>query len=420
MTIFVFHSEAPAKRERNEQLHEFLGQKQLEQCDWKIACRRAGKWRKNILLLGVIAGVSMSVWWFCDINEKIISKRRKTLESMCDEQARVLQDQFNVRHRQVHALSVLLSTFHHGKTSSAIDQKTFGEYTEMTKFERPLTSDVAYALKVTHSKREQFEKEHGWTIKKLEAEDQTHVQDCVPENFDPAPIQDEYAPVILAQGTVSHIVSVDMMSGKEERENLLRARASGKGVLTSPFKLLKSNHLGVVVTFAVYDKNLPSDATQEQRVEATIGYLGASYDMPSLVEKLFHQVASALTLVVDVYDTTNASGLIKMYGSEIWDTSEQHISSLDFGDPSRNHEMHCRFKHKLPIPWTAIISPALVLILTFLVGYVFHDAISRIAIIEEDFHMMMVLKVRAEAADVAKSQVDCESNSLRKLETFLL
>lgn len=48
----------------------------------------------------------------------------------------------------------------------------------------------------------------------METEDQTLVQDCVPENFDPAPIQDEYAPVIFAQETVSHIVSVDMMSGQ--------------------------------------------------------------------------------------------------------------------------------------------------------------------------------------------------------------
>lgn len=59
---------------------------------------------------------------------------------------------------------------------------------------------------------------------------------------------------------------------QEDRENILRARASGKGVLTSPFKLLKSNHLGVVLTFAVYDTSLPPDSTEEQRIEATIGY----------------------------------------------------------------------------------------------------------------------------------------------------
>ncbi|CAA7016051.1 unnamed protein product [Microthlaspi erraticum] len=401
--IYVSHSKAPTETKEKVSLQESLAQNQQQQRA-QTGCRGAGKWRKNILLLGVIAGVSMSVWWFWDTNEKIILKRRETLENMCEERARVLQDQFNVSLNHVHALSILVSTFHHGKTPSAIDQKTFGEYTERTNFERPLTSGVAYALKVPHSKREQFEKEHGWAIKKMETEDQTLVQDCVPENFDPAPIQDEYAPVIFAQETVSHIVSVDMMSGEEDRENILRARASGKGVLTSPFKLLKSNHLGVVLTFAVYDTNLPPDATDEQRVEATIGYLGASYDMPSLVEKLLHQLASKQTIVVDVYDTTNASGLIKMYGSEIGDISEEHISSLDFGDPSRKHEMHCRFKHKLPIPWTAIISSSLVLIITFLVGYIFHDAIIRIAIVEEDCQKMMELKARAEAADVAKSQ----------------
>lgn len=75
-----------------------------------------------------------------------------------------------------------------------------------------------------------------------------------------------------------------------------------------------------------------------------------------------------------------------------------------------------RFKHKLPIPWTAIISSSLVLIITFLVGYIFHDAIIRIAIVEEDCQKMMELKARAEAADVAKSQVKfCESNSLKSL-----
>lgn len=51
----------------------------------------------------------------------------------------------------------------------------------------------------------------------------------------------------------------------------MRARASGKGVLTSPFKLLKSNHLGVVLTFAVYNTELPLDATPEERIAATQG-----------------------------------------------------------------------------------------------------------------------------------------------------
>ena len=38
-------------------------------------------------------------------------------------------------------------------------------------------------------------------------------------------------------------------------------------------------------------------------------------------------------------------------------------------------------------------------------GHIFHAAINRIAKVEGDYRQMMELKVRAEAADVAKSQV---------------
>ncbi|CAL8139055.1 unnamed protein product [Prunus armeniaca] len=364
----------------------------------------AGKWRKNLLIVFFVFGVITSCWLFWHLNERDFLWREETLANMCDERARMLQDQFNVSLNHVHALAILVSTFHHGKHPSAIDQKTFGEYTERTAFERPLTSGVAYALKVTHAEREQFEKEHGWTIKKMETEDQTLVQDFLPESLAPAPIQDEYAPVIFSQETVSHIVSIDMMSGKEDRENILRARATAKGVLTSPFKLLKSNHLGVVLTFAVYDTDLPPDATSEHRSQATVGYLGASYDVPSLVEKLLHQLASKQTIVVNVYDTTNASAPVNMYGTDVIDTGLLHISNLDFGDPQRKHEMHCRFKQKRPFPLTAVSASMGVLVITLLVGHIFHAAISRIAKVEADYCEMMELKVRAEAADVAKSQ----------------
>ncbi|CAK9133362.1 unnamed protein product [Ilex paraguariensis] len=360
--------------------------------------------RKKCLIIFVLAGVIGSIWLFSYLNQGIVLRRKETLANMCDERARMLQDQFNVSMNQVHALAVLVSTFHHEKHPSAIDQKTFGEYTERTAFERPLTSGVAYALRVPHSKREQFEKQNGWTIKKMETEDQTVVQDYIQENLDPAPVHDEYAPVIFSQETVSHIVSIDMMSGKDDRENILRARASGKGVLTSPFKLLKSQNLGVVLTFAVYSTQLPPDATPEQRMNATLGYLGASYDVPSLVEKLLHQLASKQTIVVNVYDTTNRSAQINMYGPDVIDTGLLHISNLDFGDPTRKHEMHCRFKQKPPPPWTAITASFGVLVITLLVGYIFLAAINRIAEVEQNCQKMEQLKLRAEAADVAKSQ----------------
>ena len=93
-------------------------------------------------------------------------------------------------------------------------QKTFEDFTARTTFERPLMSGVAYALKVLHSEREQFEQQHGWKIKKMEAGDQSLVHDYNPEKLEPSPVQDEYAPVIFSQETVKHIISVDMMSGK--------------------------------------------------------------------------------------------------------------------------------------------------------------------------------------------------------------
>lgn len=79
-------------------------------------------------------------------------------------------------------------------------QETFGEYTARTAFERPLLSGVAYAQRVVDSERENFEKQHGWTIKTMMKE--------------PSPLRDEYAPVIFSQETVSYIESLDMMSGE--------------------------------------------------------------------------------------------------------------------------------------------------------------------------------------------------------------
>lgn len=54
---------------------------------------------------------------------------------------------------------------------------------------------------------------------------------------------------------------------------MLRARRSGKGVLTAPFPLIKTNRLGVILTFAVYKRDLPSNATPKERIEATNGFV---------------------------------------------------------------------------------------------------------------------------------------------------
>ncbi|KAL7251813.1 hypothetical protein ACSBR1_013627 [Camellia fascicularis] len=56
------------------------------------------------------------------MSSQAVEKRKETLASMCDEKTRMLQDQFNVSMNHVQAMSIAISTFHHGKRPSAIDQ----------------------------------------------------------------------------------------------------------------------------------------------------------------------------------------------------------------------------------------------------------------------------------------------------------
>ncbi|KAF8378824.1 hypothetical protein HHK36_030173 [Tetracentron sinense] len=349
-------------------------------------------WLPKLLVFWIMlmALLSRLIYNRMDADNK--ERRKEVLVSMCDQRARMLQDQFNVSVNHVHALAILVSTFHYYKHPSAIDQRTFAEYTDRTAFERPLLNGVAYAQRVVNSEREEFEKQHGWTIKTMERE--------------PSPGRDEYAPVIFSQETVSYIESLDMMSGEEDRENILRARATGKAVLTSPFSLLESHHLGVILTFPVYRFNLPLDATVEERIEATAGYLGGAFDVESLVENLLGQLAGKQAIVVNVYDVTKSSEPLIMYGPQYpyGDMSLLHVSMLDFGDPFRKHLMRCRYHQKPPTSWTALTTAFLFFVIGLLVGYILYGAGIRIVKVEDDFHEMQELKVRAEAADVAKSQ----------------
>ncbi|MED6157640.1 Hexokinase-3 [Stylosanthes scabra] len=328
-------------------------------------------------------------FWHMSLNA--CEQRKESLISMCDERARMLQDQFNVSMNHIQAMSILIKTFHHNMNPSSIDQSTFARYTERTAFERPLTSGVAYAVRVLHSERGQFERQQGWTIKNM-------------NTLHPSPAQQEYAPVIFAQDTISHVISLDVLSGKEDRENVLRARESAKGVLTAPFRLLKTNRLGVILTFAVYKRILPSNATPYQRIQATDGYLGGVFDVESLVEKLLQQLASEQAVIVNVYDTTNNTHPIVMYGSNVSGDSFSYVSTLNFGDPLRKHEMHCRFKQKQPWPWLAFNTCVGGFVICVLLGYIFYATWNRVVKAEEDRDEMTELKKRAEAADIAKSQ----------------
>ncbi|KAG6650621.1 histidine kinase 4-like isoform X1 [Carya illinoinensis] len=349
-------------------------------------------WLPKFLLLWIMVMAFLSTMIYNGMDADNRVRRKEVLGSMCDQRARMLQDQFSVSVNHVHALAILVSTFHYYKNPSAIDQETFAEYTARTAFERPLMSGVAYAQRVVNSERGNFERQHGWTIKTMERE--------------PSPVRDEYAPVIFSQESVSYLESLDMMSGEEDRENILRARATGKAVLTSPFRLLGSHHLGVVLTFPVYKSKLSLSPTVQERAEATAGYVGGAFDVESLVENLLGQLAGNQAILVNVYDVTNSLDPLIMYGHQYQDgdMSLSHESKLDFGDPFRKHQMICRYHQKAPMSWTALTTAFLFFVIGLLVGYILYGAGIHIVKVEDDFHEMEELKVRAEAADVAKSQ----------------
>ncbi|KAJ3678256.1 hypothetical protein LUZ60_002059 [Juncus effusus] len=356
-------------------------------------------WWRKLLILWIVGWFLVCIWILCFMNSIQSDKRKEMLGNMCDERARMLQDQFNVSMNHLQALAILVSTFHHAKNPSAIDQATFARYAERTAFERPLTSGVAYAVKVLHSDRDRFEKSQGWTIKKMYSSKKSPSE---VQGQEISPVADEYAPVIFAQDTYRHVISLDMLSGHEDRENILRARASGKGVLTAPFPLVKSNRLGVILTYAVYKSELPINATPSERVKSAIGYLGGIFDIEALVDKLLHQLACKQAIMVNVYDTTN--GQVSMYGANLTGPGICHVSALNFGDPMRKHQMHCRFTNKPPPPWLAITTSFGTLVIALLIGHIFYATVNRIAKVEDDYRKMMELKKRAEAADLAKSQ----------------
>jgi histidine kinase 2/3/4 (cytokinin receptor) len=71
--------------------------------------------------------------------------------------------------------------------------------------------------------------------------------------------------------------------------------------------------------------------------------LGGAFDFESLVQNLLQHLAKKEAIIVNVYDITNASRPYTMFGPDNFtETTTSHVSSLDFGDPFRKHEMRCR------------------------------------------------------------------------------
>lgn len=79
-------------------------------------------WLPKILALWIMIMVFASRVLYDRMDAENKERRKEVLVSMCDQRARMLQDQFNVSVNHVHALAVLVSTFHFYKNPSAIDQ----------------------------------------------------------------------------------------------------------------------------------------------------------------------------------------------------------------------------------------------------------------------------------------------------------
>ncbi|KAL6595124.1 hypothetical protein ACP70R_048227 [Stipagrostis hirtigluma subsp. patula] len=167
-------------------------------------------WRWQLLMWVIIWVIIPGKIFFC-INGQAMDNRQKALVSMCDERARMFQEQFNVSmNHHLQALAILIATFHHSKNPSTIEQMTFARYTERTAFERTLMSGLAYAVRVTHPEREQFERQQGWSFKKMYSSKNQSLGPGDAEVSEPA---EEYSPVFFAQDAYKHVVSFDLLFG---------------------------------------------------------------------------------------------------------------------------------------------------------------------------------------------------------------
>ena len=94
-------------------------------------------WLPKILALWIMIMVFASRVLYNRMDAENRERRKEVLVSMCDQRARMLQDQFNVSVNHVHALAVLVSTFHYYKNPSAIDQVWVYIWSSIADFVRP-------------------------------------------------------------------------------------------------------------------------------------------------------------------------------------------------------------------------------------------------------------------------------------------
>lgn len=75
-----------------------------------------------VVLVWVLGSAMSGVLLHSHFRHAALRKAEEGLVSMCEERARMLQDQFAVSVNHVHALAILVATFHYEKHPPALDQ----------------------------------------------------------------------------------------------------------------------------------------------------------------------------------------------------------------------------------------------------------------------------------------------------------
>ena len=73
------------------------------------------------VLVWLLGAATLGVFLHSYFRHAALRKAEEGLVSMCEERARMLQDQFAVSVNHVHALAILVATFHYEKHPPALD-----------------------------------------------------------------------------------------------------------------------------------------------------------------------------------------------------------------------------------------------------------------------------------------------------------
>lgn len=86
------------------------------------AARAKRRWRGLAAAAWVLMAVAISLLMHWTLRRQSMDRAEERLVSMCEERARMLQEQFGTTVNHVRAIAILIFTFNYEKSPSAIDQ----------------------------------------------------------------------------------------------------------------------------------------------------------------------------------------------------------------------------------------------------------------------------------------------------------